>query len=192
MTRWVQSALVRRRKGFTFGNGVSVYGWPILRCVKGAHVHAGRNLVLISESTYSAVGVAHACVIDALQPGATILIGDDVGMSGASVCCASSVTIGDRVMLGADSVITDTDLHPVHIVPRRHETRGVLAAEVVIENDVFVGMRAIILKGVHVGEGAVVGAGAVVTSAVPARSIVAGSPARVVGAVRRGAQRYEK
>ncbi|MCZ7663143.1 MAG: hypothetical protein M5U22_09550 [Thermoleophilia bacterium] len=95
-------------------------------------------------------------------------------------------------MLGADSVITDTDLHPVHIVPRRHETRGVLAAEVVIENDVFVGMRAIILKGVHVGEGAVVGAGAVVTSAVPARSIVAGSPARVVGAVRRGAQRYEK
>nr|WP_272505012.1 DapH/DapD/GlmU-related protein [Salinibacter ruber] len=54
------------------------------------------------------------------------------------------------------------------------------AAPIVIENDVFVGMEALILKGVTIGEGAVVGAGSVVTQDVPRRAVVAGNPATVV------------
>ena len=52
---------------------------------------------------------------------------------------------------------------------------------VFIEDDVFIGARAMVLKGVRIGKGAVVGAGAVVTKDVPPNAIVAGNPARVVG-----------
>ena len=52
-----------------------------------------------------------------------------------------------------------------------------------IGDDVFVGMEALILKGVTIDEGAVVGAGAVVTQDVPPRTVVAGNPATVVGEV---------
>lgn len=181
--RLVQSLLLRQRKGFHFGKGLVVYGWPILRCARGAEVRVGRNLVMISENLFSAVGVSRPCLINAIEPGARIVIGDDVGISGASICSACSVTIGDRVMLGADVVVTDTDFHPVHTVPRRYVREGVASAPVVIEDDVFVGMRAIVLKGVRIGAGSVVAAGTIVTSDVPPLSIVAGRPARVVGVV---------
>jgi acetyltransferase-like isoleucine patch superfamily enzyme len=55
----------------------------------------------------------------------------------------------------------------------------------VIGDDVFIGARSIVLKGVHIDNGAIVGAGAVVTKNVPAYAIVAGNPARVVGDVRK-------
>jgi acetyltransferase-like isoleucine patch superfamily enzyme len=84
-------------------------------------------------------------------------------------------------MFGADSVVTDTDFHAVHSVPRRYAREGIATEPVVIEDDVFVGMRAIILKGVRVGRGAVIGANSVVTQDVPENAIVAGSPARNVG-----------
>jgi acetyltransferase-like isoleucine patch superfamily enzyme len=54
------------------------------------------------------------------------------------------------------------------------------AAPIVIENDVFVGMDALVMKGVTLGEGAVVGAGSVVAQDVPSRTVVAGNPAQVV------------
>jgi acetyltransferase-like isoleucine patch superfamily enzyme len=182
LLRVIQSRVLTRSVGFTFGRGLSAYGWPVLRCTKGARVTAGQHLVMISESVFSAVGVSHPC-INAMEPEARILIGDDVGLSGASICCASSIKIGDRVMLGADSVVTDTDFHPVNVIPRRYVQTGVRTSPVVIGDDVFVGMRAIVLKGVRIGRGAVVAAGAIVTSDVPPYSIVAGQPARVIGRV---------
>jgi acetyltransferase-like isoleucine patch superfamily enzyme len=181
--REVQSRLVRRTDGFSFGPGLSVLGWPILRCSEGAHVVVGRNLMLISESVHSAVGVSRPCMIRAMRPGARIVIGDDVGMSGATVCAAREVTIGDRVLIGADAVIVDNDLHPVRSIPRRYEQEDVASAPVVIEDDVFIGMRAMVLKGVRIGAGAVVGAGSVVTADVPAGCIVGGVPASVLGQV---------
>lgn len=181
-----QSNLARRTRGFRFEKGLCVHGWPILRCVKGAKVTAGRNLVLISHSVFSAPGVARPCLINAMAPGARIVIGHDVGMSGASICSRASITIGDRVLLGADVMIVDTDFHPVQSVPRRYAQTGIGVAPVVIEDDVFIGMRAMVLKGTRIGKGSVVGAGAVVTSDVPPFSIVAGQPARVVGAVDAG------
>lgn len=177
----VQSVALLLTRGFTFGSLPRAYGWPALFCVRGSHVTVGSRLSLVSQSVYSEVGVAHPCVIRTLNSGARIDIGSDVGMSGASVCCAESVRIGDRVMFGADSVVTDTDFHAVHSVPRRYSREGIATGPVVIEDDVFVGMRAIILKGVRVGRGAVIGANSVVTQDVPENAIVAGSPARNVG-----------
>jgi acetyltransferase-like isoleucine patch superfamily enzyme len=181
IVRRAQSIALLATPRFEFERPPAVYGWPVLSCVHGARVFIGAGLTLISEDVFSEVGVSHACVIRALRPGARMEIGADVGMSGATVCCAESVRIGNRVMLGADCVVADTDFHAIHSVPRRHVTENIATSPVVVEDDVFVGMRAIILKGVTVGRGAVVGANSVVTHDVPGYAIVAGSPARTVG-----------
>lgn len=78
-------------------------------------------------------------------------------------------------------MITDTDFHPLAPEGRRYRSELEAQAEPVeIGDDVFVGARAIILRGVTVGEGSVVGAGSVVTRDIPAYSVCAGNPARVI------------
>jgi acetyltransferase-like isoleucine patch superfamily enzyme len=139
-----------------------------------------------------------------------IRLGDDVAIDGVSSLMATkvyddpvfevgdrvflghqlTVSVGQRVSIGSDVlvsdrvVIADNDGHPLDPVRRlRGEPvdRGAVRP-VSIEDGAWVGTRAVILKGVTVGRGAVVAAGAVVTRSVPAYALVAGNPARVVKA----------
>jgi acetyltransferase-like isoleucine patch superfamily enzyme len=77
----------------------------------------------------------------------------------------------------------DSDAHPLHPKDRLRESAPA-KAPVEIADDVFIGARAIILKGVRIGQGAVIGAGSVVVSNVSAFMIAAGNPARVVSEVK--------
>lgn len=106
-------------------------------------------------------------------------IGRGCGLTGAIVVAENEIRLGEEVLIGANAVITDTDFHPLDFSARRSgaASRG---RPVVVGNGAFIGMDAKILKGVEIGEHAVVGAGSVVTQNVPARAIVAGNPARVV------------
>jgi acetyltransferase-like isoleucine patch superfamily enzyme len=100
-------------------------------------------------------------------------------MSGACLCAAQSLTIGENTMIGADALITDTDFH--HPLPGwkwGNDAVGV-SRPVVIGRGCFIGARAIILKGVTIGDGAVVAAGAVVTRDVPTNHLAIGNPAMV-------------
>jgi acetyltransferase-like isoleucine patch superfamily enzyme len=94
---------------------------------------------------------------------------------------ARRVSIGNYCWIGGS--IYDNDAHPIDPVQRRHrfaEISTTRSAPVVIEDDVWVGLNAIVLKGVTLHQGAIVAAGAVVTKDVPPFTIVAGNPARVV------------
>jgi len=84
------------------------------------------------------------------------------------------------VTIGANTTIIDTDFHPLDPNARRLRPNDGLTAPIVIENDVFIGMNCLILKGVTIGADSVVGAGSVVTRNVPANSVVVGNPAQVV------------
>jgi acetyltransferase-like isoleucine patch superfamily enzyme len=103
--------------------------------------------------------------------GATLSIGKGSYLNyNVHIVTAKSVSIGRNVKVGWDVVIMDTDLHgyagqPAHARP------------IVIEDDVWVGCRALILKGVRVGKGAIIGAGAIVTRDVPPLTVVAGPSA---------------
>ena len=109
--------------------------------------------------------------------GARMHIGSDVGMSSVSITAAMEVTIGEGTLIGADCLITDTDFH----VPLGSYRWGndVLAgaAPVRIGKGCFIGARTIILKGVTVGDGAVIAAGAIVTKDVPSEHLASGNPA---------------
>ncbi len=90
------------------------------------------------------------------------------------IVCSKKVTIGKNVAIARDVIIRDTDAH--HIIGKEHQKKK----EVKIGNNVWIGTRAIIMKGVTIGDGAIIAAGAIVTKDVPANTIVAGVPARVI------------
>jgi acetyltransferase-like isoleucine patch superfamily enzyme len=89
-----------------------------------------------------------------------------------TVIAQRSVTIGRHCQISWDVVIMDTDQHTVDGIDR--------SEPVVVEDNVWIGCRAIILKGVHIGERAVIGAGAIVTRDVPAGAVVVGPRAEML------------
>ena len=84
------------------------------------------------------------------------------------------------MIFGAKCTIIDTDFHPLDPEIRRRSPRAVQTVPISIGDDVFIGMNCIILKGITIGQAAVVGAGSVVTHDIPAWVIVVGNPTRVV------------
>lgn len=169
--------------GVSFGKGVTLLGVPIIRRHDASQIVIGDRVMIISSSRWTDLGVSHPTVLRTLRTGAQLRIGADSGISGGSICAARSVEIGERCLIGADVMICDTDFHPLSPDNRRYGNDwgdiGVLPVK--IGNDVFIGTRAIVLKGVEIGDGAVIGAGSVVTSSVQRRTIVVGNPARMVG-----------
>ncbi len=128
-----------------------------------------------------------------VEPQGLVEIGDDAVLVGPVFMCAERITIGKRVVISYNVTIADADFHPADPAARKRDAvanapqgdrslRPPYATRpVTIEDDVWIGIGAIILKGVTIGRGARVGAGAVVASDVPAGKIVAGNPGVVVG-----------
>jgi acetyltransferase-like isoleucine patch superfamily enzyme len=177
---WPLAWLGLRWCGVQAGPGWRFYGLPIWQRHRDSVLALGARASLRSSVRSNPLGPAHPCVLSTRRAGAVLRIGDDFGMTGGSIVCEQAVTIGQRVLVGANCVITDTDFHPLDPIARREDpTRG-QTAPVVIGDDVFIGMGAIILKGVTIGPGSVIGAASVVTRDVPAGAVCAGNPARVV------------
>jgi acetyltransferase-like isoleucine patch superfamily enzyme len=166
--------------GAGWGEGWKLYGLPIWQLHRLSHVQIGARLQLRSTWRSNPLGPNRPCIISTRTPQAQLSIGDDFGMTGGSIVCAQSVSIGSRVTVGCNSVIADTDFHPLDPDARQADMLAGATAPVVIEDDVFIGMQCLILKGVMLGAGSVIGAGSVVTRDVPPRAIVAGNPARVI------------
>lgn len=108
--------------------------------------------------------------------GAELSIGDGTSINrGVSICAQSSIRIGRDCGIGNDCLIFDTDFHDVGDRSRVPE-----AAPVTIGDGVWLAARTIVLKGVAIGDGAVVCAGSVVATSVPAHTMVGGVPARLI------------
>jgi acetyltransferase-like isoleucine patch superfamily enzyme len=109
-----------------------------------------------------------------LGPGATVSIGDDTCFDGDSrLIAATAISVGARCAIAWEVLIMDTDFHRVDGRPSGD-------APVKIGDRVWIGAGAKIMKGVAVGDGAIIAAGALVTRDVPARALVAGNPASVI------------
>lgn len=113
---------------------------------------------------------------------AIIKIGNMVGMSSTVLWAKAGITIGDRVTIGANTIILDSDCHSLNHLDRWTENDMIncKSKPIIIEDDVLIGTGSYILKGVHIGARSIIGAGSIVTSDIPTDSIAAGNPARVI------------
>ena len=167
-----------RRTRFVHGPGLRVER-PILVNGQG-RVEVGGNVTF----GYSLGPPSGPSNLQARSRGSVISIGSGcVLMQGTRVLACDRVAIGANGRIGADTMIFASDLHGVLVSESDSPGR---TAPVVIGRDVWIGARAIVLKGVEIGDGSIVGAGAVVTRSVPPHTIVAGNPAQEVGRVPTG------
>jgi acetyltransferase-like isoleucine patch superfamily enzyme len=111
-----------------------------------------------------------------------LVIGDHTYVGhGCTIAAADSVRIGRYCLLADGVCIFDYDGHPIDALARRTQPSPPEAIRpVVIGDDVWIGARSVILKGVTIGDRAIVGCGSVVTKSIPADVVVAGNPARIV------------
>ena len=126
---------------------------------------------------------------------ARMRIGDYCYFTNAVLLCELEVRIGNFVVIGWNTTVTDTDFHPLSPAERIQDAiacsplgKGMkrppaLKLPVVIEDNVWIGPNATILKGVSVGAGSFIEAGSVVTRDIPPGSRVLGNPAQVIGTV---------
>lgn len=109
-----------------------------------------------------------------LRRGATLSLGSGYINNGCVIICEEKIEIGNDVAIAGDVEIRDTDEHTILSDTYRK------TAPVKIGNHVWIGGRAMILKGVTIGDGAIIAAGAVVTHDVPANTLVGGVPAKII------------
>lgn len=127
-----------------------------------------------------------------VEPTGRVEIGNDTVLVGGLFMCAESITLGERVLVSYNVTIADCDFHPIDPELRKLDAVAVsptgdpsqrpsmATAPVVIEDDVRIGIGAIILKGVTIHAGASIAAGTVVTKDVPPGVKVVGNPGVVV------------
>ncbi len=160
---------------------VKLYGFPLISKCKGSRIILGEGCSLVSKSKYNLAGINHPVILATLSVEAVIQIGR-VGISGSSICCVKSITIGDFSGLGANSNIYDSDFHAIDGNKRLNQNSIFDAAngEVKIGKNVWIASNVTILKGVTIGDEAVIGACSVVTSSIPAKTVYAGNPAKKI------------
>lgn len=176
--------------------------WAYLRGKLPHHQYAqfiGKNTDfrgrLEMRSPKSLVNVGADCLIHGNLVTETdtsrISIGNNVFIGGETLLdCVSSIVIEDDVLISYQCVLADSDNHSIRYSTRKndlndwkmgkHDWSTTRSEPIKISRGSWIGARSIILKGVTLGEGVIVGAGSVVTKDVPAWTIVAGNPARII------------
>lgn len=155
-----------------------IFGTIILK--NNGFCKMGAKLIFRSSTSSNYVGLTKKCSLF-IEENGKLVIGDHVGLSGTTIYCATSITIGNYVNFGGNVSIWDTDFHPLDFEDRRlHIENRIKSLPVVICDDVFVGANTLILKGVKIGERSIVGAGSIVTKSIPNDEIWAGNPARFI------------
>lgn len=157
-----------------------IYGKPILQINRKSKIIIGKNLELRSSYSSNPLTPFTPVTISTRSEKSKLKIGNNFGMSGGSIVCQKEITIGNRVIIGANSIVCDTDFHPLNYLDRIKDINNGNSKKITIEDDVFIGTGSIILKGVKIGKGAVIGAYSVVTNDVAPNSIYAGNPAKFI------------
>ncbi|MBN2789758.1 MAG: acyltransferase [Candidatus Delongbacteria bacterium] len=137
----------------------------------------GNNCSFRSDQASNLVGINRKCIINTIYRNSEIIIGDNCGFSGTVISAAKSIRIGKDVLCGANTTITDFDWHGVEPEERRTSPEP---KEVVIEDNVWLGLNSIVLKGVTIGKNSVIGANSVVTKDIPANVVAGGNPCKVI------------
>src|SRR3989475_11074476 len=172
-----------------------------------ANVQLGANTLITADYAFKrflskqpeALVIGPNCTMDgvhfAIGREGRVRIGNYCYFTNAVLLCELELRIGNYVIIGWNATIADTDFHPIAPAERIADAMAcsplaqgrqrpeIPKRPVIIEDDVWIGPNATILKGVRIGQGSFIEAGSLVTRDVPARSHVLGNPAQVIGQV---------
>lgn len=140
------------------------------------------NFTLTSGSFYNPLSRnIKSCII--IEDNAKLNIGKNVGISSSCLWVHNYLTIGNNVKIGADTIILDSNAHSLDFIKRRNyyeDSPNTLNAGIEIGDDVLIGTRCILLKGIKIGSRSIIGAGSVVTKDIPPDCIAAGNPCKPI------------
>jgi len=172
--------------GSTFFSYIKCYYWnikidkkcrfigvPILKKKPDSMIKIGKYCKFNSSSKGNLIGINHPCILTTLSSTAEIIIENKCGFSGVTIASNKRIIIKSKSRIGANVIITDTDWH-------EDDKRADISKEVILEENVWIGVNAIILKGVRIGKNSFIGANSVVTKSVPANVVAAGNPCKVI------------
>lgn len=175
-----------------YGKNFRVFNHLYLKIHVGALVQIGNNCTIMSGAGLNPLSRnIKTCIYVGKK--ATLKLGNDVGISSSTLRVKESVSIGNSVAIGADCIIMDTDAHNLDWKIRCSEETNeygesvdmvtAASAPIVIEDNVLVGARCIILKGVTIGARSIIGSGSIVTKDIPSDCIAAGNPCKVIKSI---------
>lgn len=162
-----------RIKGVQVLKNNKFWGWTILSRYPQSEIVIGGPNAFISSRNVNLIGVNRQCILSTHARNAKIKIGDKNGFSGVTIAAFNKIVIGNYVKVGANVLITDSNWHP-------EDSRSGESLPVVIEDNVWLGVNCIVLKGVTIGENSIIGANSVVVKDIPANSIASGNPCKVI------------
>ena len=181
--------LIMRLTKVTYGRNLLLKGVPIIFNQSGATLSIGDNVTIKSSFLSNLVGLYSRTIIVTRTSKAEITIGDNVGISGATIYARKKISIGENTCIGGNCKILDNDFHPLEIEMRNRlmqdnhngdSEKVIPSREIKIGNNCFIGCNEIILKGTIIGDGCVVGAGAVVSGKFEDNSIIVGNPSKAI------------
>lgn len=158
--------------GVHYGKKCKFRGFALIERFQMSTITIGEHCTFNSSSWFNFRGINHLCIIQTGKTGAKVVIGSHCGFSGCSIVADQEVTIGDHSTFGANAIIGDRDDH--------QEIYASKAKPIHIGSHVWIGMNATIMKGVTIGDYAIIAAGAIVTKDIPANEIWGGTPAHFI------------
>lgn len=164
----------------SIGSSIKFYGIPIIKKNEGSIIVIGENCTFRSSIKSNMVGLNRKCIISTYGKDSVIIIGNSCGFSGCVIAASNSIRIGNNVLCGANTLITDFDWHPINPSDRLNRIDNVKSAPITIEDNVWLGINTVVLKGVHIGKNTVIGANSVVVKDIPENVIAAGNPCSVI------------
>jgi acetyltransferase-like isoleucine patch superfamily enzyme len=170
-------------KGVTHGKNFSTFGLLILDIYPGSTVKLGDNVAIVSNVKRATASALFSKVkIKTFSSTSEIIIGNRVALSGTSITCRSKkISIGDNVAVAPNVIIMDSDFHiPLPYGDWFAYPGFERDADVIIENQCFIGLNSVVLQGVHIGKNCVIAAGSVVVNDIPDCSLAGGVPAMVL------------
>ena len=159
--------------GVQTGNGLKFLGKTYFKRYPKSLISVGNNCEFLSSTNSNLIGINRPCSISTLTEDAKIEIGNNCGFSGTVIGSFISVKLGNNVRCGANTLITDSDWH-------FDDYRAGENKEVIIEDNVWLGVNVTVLKGVTIGRNSVIGANSVVTKNIPENTVAAGNPCKII------------
>ena len=159
--------------GVSITYGSEFRGWCHVFKYAKSYIRIGEKCVFNYSSFSNHIGLNHRCILSTMKRGASITIGNNVGISSSTITAFTSVEIGNNVRIGANCVIMDGDFH-------LDDPRTTLPKPIKIGDNVWLGYGVVVLKGVTIGNNTLIGINSVVTRDIPANCIAGGNPCKVI------------